>query len=248
MATPKTPTVEPWKLKEWAEQAARIHVDTGLSLTDAVIQVLRGKKLTVAHMKRVCEEANNKAFDILFSKGRGNRSVVFEGGPADPAIVVRELKDGYASAEAQAEAEKEADFYVRQILKIGIEGESMEKVASKDSIDKRAILRSLSTAQVEYHQALEKLATEVRRASADGISSMEISTAINTILPDGNLKMAMLDDLKRMVSWVDFEKTASFDEAIINQDHPLVKAASTAFDKASTFLMNLYAAQQMGGL
>jgi hypothetical protein len=71
-----------------------MHTDHGKSLNDAVLSVIGHEDLGPEHTRRVCEFANQEAFQREWEKGGSVRNVEFDGGPADPAVVLRELNDG----------------------------------------------------------------------------------------------------------------------------------------------------------
>lgn len=71
-----------------------MHVDQGMPLTDAVVNAIGREDLGPEHTRRVCEFANQEAFQREWEKGGSVRNVEFKGGPADPAVVLRELNDG----------------------------------------------------------------------------------------------------------------------------------------------------------
>lgn len=71
-----------------------MYVDRGMSLNDAVVNAIGREDLGPEHARRVCEFANQEAFQREWEKGGSVRNVEFEGGPADPAVVLREMHDG----------------------------------------------------------------------------------------------------------------------------------------------------------
>lgn len=71
-----------------------MHVDQGTPLSEAVVNAIGHEDLGPEHTRRVCEFANQEAFQREWEKGGSVRNVEFDGGPADPAVVLRELNDG----------------------------------------------------------------------------------------------------------------------------------------------------------
>jgi hypothetical protein len=86
--------VDPGKLQLLGKQAAALYSEGGTSLTDAVVNVIGKEDLGPEHARRICEFANQAAFQNEWEKGGSVRNIEFEGGPADPAVVLREMNDG----------------------------------------------------------------------------------------------------------------------------------------------------------
>lgn len=75
--------LDPEVLLSLGEQAARMHAYDGRDLTEAVLEVVGGKALNPAHVSRVVETANQKAYLFLYDMSTGPTRVVrFKGGPA----------------------------------------------------------------------------------------------------------------------------------------------------------------------
>jgi len=86
--------VDPGKLQLLGKQAAALHCNQGTPLSEAVVDVIGREDLGPEHTRRVCEFANQEAFQREWEKGGSVRNVEFDGGPADPAVVLRDLNDG----------------------------------------------------------------------------------------------------------------------------------------------------------
>jgi hypothetical protein len=86
--------VDPGKLQLLGKQAAAMHVEQGVPLSEAVVNAIGREDLGPEHTRRVCEFANQEAFQKEWEKGGSVRNVEFDGGPADPAVVLRDLNDG----------------------------------------------------------------------------------------------------------------------------------------------------------
>ena len=87
-------SVDPGHLQMLGKQAAAIYSGEGVSLSDSVLRSIGDEDLGPEHTRRVCEFANQAAFQAEWEKGGSVRNVEFAGGPADPAYVLRELNDG----------------------------------------------------------------------------------------------------------------------------------------------------------
>lgn len=64
------------------------------SLHEAVIDTVRGERLSPEQVKRVVEFANGDAYQQEFRKEGNHKVVHFDCGPADPAQVLQDLNDG----------------------------------------------------------------------------------------------------------------------------------------------------------
>ncbi len=64
------------------------------SLHEAIIDTVRGERLSPEQVKRVVEFTNQDAYLQEFRKLAAHRVVHFDGGPADPAQVLQDLNDG----------------------------------------------------------------------------------------------------------------------------------------------------------
>ena len=91
-------SVDPEKLQFLGKQAAALYTENGTKLSSAVVQTIGDEDLGPEHAKRVCEFANQAAYQHEWEKGGSVRNIEFEGGPADPAVVLRELHDGAPSS------------------------------------------------------------------------------------------------------------------------------------------------------
>lgn len=86
--------VDPGHLQMLGKQAAALHEKEGSSLSDSVVRVIGEEELGPEHARRVCEFANQAAFQNEWEKGGSVRNIEFDGGPADPAVVLRDMHDG----------------------------------------------------------------------------------------------------------------------------------------------------------
>ena len=86
--------VDPSKLQMLGKQAADLYSNSRTKLSEAVVQVIGDSNLGTEHVRRICEFANQEAFANEWEKGGAARNIVFEGGPANPADVLRDLHDG----------------------------------------------------------------------------------------------------------------------------------------------------------
>lgn len=87
-------SVDPGKLQLLGKQAAALHHGSGMPLSEAVVQTIGQEDVGPEHTRRICEFANQAAFQSEWEKGGAVRNIEFDGGPADPSVVLRDLNDG----------------------------------------------------------------------------------------------------------------------------------------------------------
>ena len=86
--------VDPEQLELMGKRAAAAFSEHGTRLSDAVVEVVKEAKLSPEQVKRVCEFANTNAYLAEFEKAGEMKNVTFEGGPANPSVVLKDLNDG----------------------------------------------------------------------------------------------------------------------------------------------------------
>jgi hypothetical protein len=86
--------IDPEQLELMGKRAAAAYSEHGTRLSDAVVEVVKEAKLSPEQVKRVCEFANTNAYLTEFEKAGEMRNVTFEGGPANPGTVLKDLNDG----------------------------------------------------------------------------------------------------------------------------------------------------------
>lgn len=96
--------INPEELETMGKRAAAQYA-CGTPLSDAVVEIVKEARLSPEQVKRVCEFANTNAYLSAFEKAGSVRNITFEGGPADPGKVLRDLNDGSAPAINQVESE-----------------------------------------------------------------------------------------------------------------------------------------------
>lgn len=104
-------TVDPDRLRSLAKRASDLHLGGGIPLTEAVVQSVKDEQdLGTEHVRRIVENANNETFQRMWKQGSGDHRVInFDGGPADPGDVLKELNMGAISSPL-AVSEKTASF------------------------------------------------------------------------------------------------------------------------------------------
>jgi len=99
------------QLRTLAKRASELHLGGDVPMTEAVVQSVKDEQgLGTEHIRRIVEFANNETFQRMFKEGSGDHRVVnFDGGPADPGDVLKELNMG-AMSSPMAVSEKTASF------------------------------------------------------------------------------------------------------------------------------------------
>lgn len=96
--------IDPEQLELFGKKAAALYCQ-GTRLNDAVVETVKQAALAPEQIKRVCEFANTNAYLQDFEKSGEARNITFDGGPADPSVVVKELNDGSAPAVHQVDSD-----------------------------------------------------------------------------------------------------------------------------------------------
>lgn len=99
--------IDPEQLDAMGKRAAAHFSECGGTLNDAVISVVKEAMLSPEQTKRVCEFANTAAYLSEFEKAGEVRNITFDGGPANPSVILKELNDGSVPAVHQV---KEAAY------------------------------------------------------------------------------------------------------------------------------------------
>jgi len=98
--------IDPEQLEALGKKAAARFSSCGEALTKSAASVIKesGLRLAPEQIKRVVEFTNTAAFMEAFEKAGEVRNVTFEGGPANPGEVIRELNDGSTPAVHQVQS------------------------------------------------------------------------------------------------------------------------------------------------
>jgi hypothetical protein len=83
------------ELEVFGKQASAMYRCGGCSLNDAVVETVKKAGLSPEQVKRVVEFANTDAYIKEFEKkGATHKYIAFQGGPANPSEVLKDLNDG----------------------------------------------------------------------------------------------------------------------------------------------------------
>lgn len=209
--------VDPEELEMMGKRAAAMYRDSGVGLSDAVVEVVKEACLAPEQLKRVCEFANTTAYLDAFEKAGSVRNVTFDGGPADPGKILRDLNDGSNPAIQHVDSSdystpvgsyKTAGKSMAKIASaFGVPEGSMEKTAEalgshsfhanpiEDVYDlkvtleatKQDLLSKLATSGVIYEDVSQDLCGAVREAVMSGTSLGDVARAFASCTDDVSL-------------------------------------------------------------
>jgi hypothetical protein len=235
--------VDPDRLRLLAKKASELHLSGHAPLTATVISVVKGEPdLSPEHVRRVVEFANNETFQALFQKSAGDHRVInFEGGPADPSDVLKELNMGAVSSPtAVPDRQMELDPYVPGSDSAGDPFDTAKTAEEYPQANPNgddwyrreqlvAIREQFSAEHVglmaRYADAEDALCKEARQVVLSGGSTTDVSRALAHYSSSQDMtKLALAKIatvLKDVQSGSGIAKTA---EATPNPKHPLVQA------------------------
>lgn len=191
MATSDKPTgrpVDAARLEDLGKQAAKLASVSGLSLTEAVAQVLSTEKLSAAQVRRAVEQCNTHAVNGKFASLSGqDRIVHIDGGPADPEQVLARLKLSSAPNAAHIEALE----YTLPPIREKRATSSVKLAAAEDLNDLRdklaaahAELNDMAEASSwRMEDSLDLLRTSVKTAVLEGAYVAELYAAWAPVHP-----------------------------------------------------------------
>lgn len=263
-------SVDPGKLKLLGKQAAALHCNEGVTLNEAVPRVIGHEDLGTEHIRRVCEFANQEAYRQEWEKGGSVRNVEFDGGPADPSVILKSMNDG-----AREETTRVVTDYDTPPVKLShdrnrpVEEEIFGKYASATPMamdlptgtnDLHRLHTRLNGAVDHVHSKIsglevtkEALALELSQAASnailEGTDLTKIAAAWSHFCSDRDIFQEALTltaerALERGIvpaKLMDMEKVAEIGH-IVNAAHPLV-SRFIEFSKVAAELKKLQGAQ-----
>ena len=264
--------VDPERLRVLGKQASARHVDMGMELSDAVVDVLREESgLNPEHVRRVTEFANNYAFEQEFTKSASSHRVInFDGGPADSGRVLQELRSGSDSGMGVTKTAGRR-LHVSERFIPGEDGlrmraGSLEKTASAAKPDypyvnparelfelrdmvktaKEHMQARVITAQVAFDEAAADMCKEAREIVLAGHSPAEVARVYTERSPHVNFTKLALKLVSRGVSdvpAVQMSKEAS--ARMINPAHPLCTTSDNFVKVATEMFTSLSASEAL---
>jgi len=217
----KARPIDPEELEMMGKRAAALYRDSGLDLSNAVVEIVKEARLAPEQVKRVCEFANTTAYLDEFEKAGSVRNVTFEGGPADPGRILRDLNDGSSPAIQHVESSD----YATPVGSYKTAGKSMSKIAAAFGVPEGSMEK---TAEAVNHHSLHanpvedvydlKLALEATRQ--DLLSKLATSGVIYGDVSN-DLCSAVVEEVRSGTSLGDVARAC----ASFTDDVPLHKQA-----------------------
>ncbi len=210
--------IDPEQLESMGKRAAARFAEESMSLNEAVVSTVKEAMLAPEQVKRVCEFANTAAYLTEFEKAGEVRNVTFDGGPANPSVVLKDLNDGSAPAIHQvktAEYEPPTSHYKTTRAGDSVLAEAfgasvgMEKVAAVDHLARADaseeiadvkvrldavyddLMSKLSHSEVFLDDVKDDLYSAVKQEVMDGASLGDVMTAWSGYGDAGQVKEAM---------------------------------------------------------
>ena len=212
--------IDPEKLELMGKRAAAMFRDNGMPLSQSVVEVVKEARLAPEQVKRVCEFANTSAYLDAFEKAGEMRNVTFDGGPANPAVVLQDLNDGSSPAIQQTDSNdyaapagsyKSASGFSELADAFQVQAGSMSKTASAampdqlshaDPVDdvndlrirlesaRDTLMSKLSSSGVIYEDISRDLCNSVTQEIASGTSLTDVYRAWSSVEEPAILKEA----------------------------------------------------------
>lgn len=214
--------IDPEKLELMGKRAAALFRDSSTSLSQAVVETVKEARLAPEQVKRVCEFANTTAYLEAFEKAGELRNITFDGGPADPSVVLKDLNDGSSPAINQVESSDYStpsssyktssvnDSLLAEAFNVSsvfdktaaVEKHSRHADPMEDVNDMRInleavrddLISKLSSAEVVYGDVRQAVCEAAAQAVESGTTLADISRAWADYAPRGDLlKAAMVE-------------------------------------------------------
>lgn len=220
------------------------------NLSDAVVQTVKSAGLNTEQVRRVIEFTNIEAYNREFKKESSSKVINFEGGPADPSVVLKDLNrveqkvactlasdydvppEPYAHVSVSTERAFDQAFATQggeypEVNPFGEVLDLRDKLASAHD----QMTGELSSLEVDFQEASRQLLGHVKQAALAGHSLSEIVHIWNGVAPDQVfVKTAMESMLEPLLSAGVFtgdELVESLQKVaaprVPNPEHPLVQ-------------------------
>ena len=209
--------IDPGQLESMGKRAAAQFSECKMPLNEAVVSVVKEAMLSPEQVKRVCEFANTAAYLAEFEKAGEVRNVTFDGGPANPSVVLKDLNDGSAPAIHQiktADYEPPTGHYKTAGASDSILAEAfgvpagMEKVASVDHMAHANAIEEIADMKVRLDAVHDDLMSKVSHSEVflDDVKS-DLYDSVRQEIMDG----ASLGDVAS--AWANYGDTNQVKEA-----------------------------------
>lgn len=165
--------IDPEQLESMGKRAAARFTECGTTLNEAVVSIVKEAMLSPEQVKRVCEFANTAAYLSEFEKAGEVRNITFDGGPANPSVILKDLNDGSAPAVHQI---KEAAYEPpTEHYKVAAAGDSalaeafgvsgMEKAASADHSARANAAEEIADVRVRLNAVRDDLMSKLSHSA-----------------------------------------------------------------------------------
>jgi hypothetical protein len=222
-----TRSIDSTELRDLGRSAVDLSNSHGIGLTEAVVRTIGHQKLSQHQVRRVVEAANHQAFASKYAATSGVlRAVEFDAGPADPEVVLGQLRSTSMESDKSASFD---DYGLPPMVEIPPEviiSAPVQMGSIKDVYrlqDKLAwaleeCIAGAEAARWNTRAAFEELHKQASSALVYGATPDDLIAAWSRI--DGELAKVASDRLGMRLTGV---KTASE----INPDHHVVGAFAT---------------------
>lgn len=187
--------VDPGQLEAMGKRAAAQFAECGETLNESVVSVVKEAMLSPEQVKRVCEFANTAAYLSEFEKAGEVRNVTFDGGPANPSVVLKDLNDGSTPAIHQVKTagyEPPTGHYrvtgaSDSILAEAFGASGMEKVASVDHTARADASEEIADMRIRLDAVRDDLMSKLSHSGIflDDVRS-DLYTSVKQEVMDGS--------------------------------------------------------------
>jgi len=218
------------------------------TLSEAVVETVKKAGLSPEQVKRVIEFANTDAYLTEFKKEGSHRVVHFEGGPASPSDVLKDLNDGGGGSvfdrgtgdykqppSVKTASSDEALFEALKTASVGFPDanpyEEVMTLRDKLASSFDNLTAEISGLETLYADLADRVYSGVKQAALQGLSLGEIVQAWSTAVPSpDHIKIAFQLFTPRLLREEVFrsgeELTASIEKVgsarMVNPRHPML--------------------------
>lgn len=161
--TNKNSKAEPYVLREIGQKAARLHLDSGTPMVEAVASVVKEdpRRLNNHHVQRIVEYANHHAFRELRSRtlGEDGYPVQFKDGPASAVAVLAKIR-------GDLQLRKEA--YMSPLnSRMYLLGQVRHMIESTETVGMNKAASARAASNVDAYELLTKLGEAAQRLEVE---------------------------------------------------------------------------------
>jgi hypothetical protein len=236
--------VDPGQLEAMGKRAAANFAEGNTPLNDAVVGVVKEAMLSPEQVKRVCEFANTAAYLSELEKSGEVRNVTFEGGPASPSVVLKELNDGSGPAIHQVKTagyEPPTGHYKAAGASDSILAEAfgvpsgMEKAASIDHLARAEPSEEIADMKVRLDAVHDQLMSKLSHSEiflgdvqSDLYGSVKQEVLDGTPLGDVVTAWASYGDANQIKEAMSFVRDRLRDDRVLGSDQVVESLNKTA--------------------